>query len=86
MNQRVRLDKFEQDIENNFKDMLPVPKMEVEMAVIKDAAVLHSKRKKSITLRVQESDLEVMRIKAARLGIPYQTYINILIHKDTQAK
>ena len=46
------------------------------------AAKLHAKIKKSITLRVHEIDLEAMRLKASRLGIPYQTYINMLIHKD----
>ena len=39
----------------------------------------------SITLRVHERDLEAMRLKASRLGVPYQTYINMLIHRDASS-
>ena len=40
------------------------------------------KRKKSITIRISEIDLEAMQIKASNLGVPYQTDINMLIHND----
>ena len=40
------------------------------------------KAKKRITIRISESDLEIMRVKASKLGITYQTYITILLHKD----
>ncbi len=42
----------------------------------------HIQTKRPITIRVSEEGLEAMKIKASRLGIPYQTYINMLIHKD----
>ena len=80
-----KLNAFEQDIENNFEKLKPIDNMQNEMDVIKNSASQHSVRKKSITLRLHESDLEIMRIKASKLGIPYQTYINILIHKDATA-
>ena len=38
--------------------------------------------KKSITIRISNSDIQAMKTKAAKMGVPYQTYINILIHRD----
>lgn len=37
---------------------------------------------KPITIRVSKHDLDVVKIKASKLGIPYQTYIKMLIHRD----
>ncbi|MEY3182845.1 MAG: hypothetical protein RLZ35_830 [Pseudomonadota bacterium] len=82
MPKKILLDEFEQDIENHFEELPPVENMKEEIYAVQQAAEFHSKRKKSITLRVHETDLEVIRLKASKLGIPYQTYINILIHRD----
>jgi predicted DNA binding CopG/RHH family protein len=82
MGKKIRLDNFEQDVEDNFESLQPILNMYAEMHQIKQAALSHIKRKKSITLRVREVDLEMMRIKDSKLGVPYQTYINMLIHKD----
>lgn len=85
MRKKIVLDEYEQDIEDNFELLNSVPNMAEEIARIQNAAATHVKRKKSITLRVHEMDLEAMRIKASKLGIPYQTYINMLIHKDASS-
>ncbi|MFN8832620.1 MAG: CopG family antitoxin [Alphaproteobacteria bacterium] len=82
MSKKTHLDDFEQDIEDHFESLSPVHDIESEMMKLRSAALSHSRRKKAITLRVHEADLEAMRIKASKLGIPYQTYINMLIHKD----
>lgn len=82
MPKKIVLDEFEQDIENNFEKLLPIADMEKEIRNMQKAASFHTKRKKAITLRVHEMDLEAMKIKASKLGVPYQTYINILIHMD----
>lgn len=82
MGKKTHLDEIEQDIENHFELLTPISDMQAEMTALKKAAQQHTKRKKSITLRVHEIDLETMKIKASKLGIPYQTYINMLIHKD----
>jgi predicted DNA binding CopG/RHH family protein len=82
MDKNINLDVFEQDLETHFESLTPVLNRDFEMEIIRNAASIHSKRKKSITLRVHEMDLEIMRLKASKLGIPYQTYINMLIHKD----
>ena len=82
MSKKIHLDGFEQDIEDKFESLRPISNMEAEMQMMKNAALAHARKKKSITLRVREIDLETMRIKASKLGVPYQTYINMLIHKD----
>lgn len=82
MSNKIVLDQYEQDIEDNFDNLQSVTNLEKEKAMLKEAAQGHVKRKKSITIRVSEIDLEAMQIKASKLGIPYQTYINMLIHKD----
>ena len=82
MSNKTSLDPYEQDIEDNFEHLQSLTNLEKEKAMLKEAASNHVKRKKSITIRISEIDLESMQIKASKLGIPYQTYINMLIHKD----
>ena len=82
MDKNRNLDEFEQDIENHIDLLKQVPDAKAEMLMIERAAKAHGKRKKVITLRIHEMDLEAMRLKASKLGIPYQTYINSLIHQD----
>ncbi|MBS0236781.1 MAG: hypothetical protein JSS50_05555 [Proteobacteria bacterium] len=86
MTKKIVLDKFEQYIEDNYESFVPVKDQEKELKMLIEAARNHVKRKKSITIRVNPSDLEIMQLKAAKLGIPYQTYINMLIHKDASKK
>jgi predicted DNA binding CopG/RHH family protein len=82
MSKKVILDNEEQDLENHFESMSSLPHKEERLLSLKKAATEHVKKKKSITIRLSESDLEVMQLKASKLGIPYQTYINMIIHKD----
>ena len=44
--------------------------------------VKNYKAKKLISIRIPESDLLAIQAKAIDKWIPYQTYINILIHQD----
>ena len=37
--------------------------------------------KKNISLRVNSQDLELLKIRAEREGIPYQTLLSSIIHK-----
>lgn len=80
----VVLDEYEQELEDNLEFCIRLSPEEekLEIAKLISAAKNHSKAKKSITLRVSPYDLEIMRLKASKLGIPYQTYINMVIHKD----
>ena len=82
MTNKIKLDAYEQEIEDNLEKAKPVKNMKEELRMLKEAARNHISEKKSITIRVQKSDIEAMKIKAGKMGIPYQTYINILIHRD----
>jgi len=80
----VKLDEYEQELEDNLElcTRLSPEDEKLEITKLVAAAKNHTKAKKSITLRVAPYDLEIMRIKASKLGVPYQTYINMVIHKD----
>lgn len=78
MSEKIILDEYK----DNFEHLSNIKNLDKEMLALKQAAKNHLKRKKSITIRVSEIDLEAMQIKASKLGIPYQTYINMVIHKD----
>lgn len=82
MSKKVILDEFESDIEDSFESLVQIDNLDHEMSLLRDAASRHVKKKRSITIRISELDLKVVQFKASKLGIPYQTYINMLIHKD----
>jgi predicted DNA binding CopG/RHH family protein len=77
-----KLDAYEQEIEDNLhKFKQPKNHKQIEKNLI-TAAKNYSKERKSVTIRLLNSDIEAMKEKAAQMGVPYQTYINILIHRD----
>lgn len=76
-----KLDQYEQEIEDNFENQSSV-KNSNDLKLFQNAAKIHLKRKYPITIRVAEQDIETIKIKASKLGLAYQTYINMLIHKD----
>lgn len=82
MKHKTVLDKDEQDIEDNFDSLQPIENMQAEIKLLQEAASKYVNRRKSINIRIRESDLEAIQLKASKLGVPYQTYINILVHKD----
>lgn len=77
----AKLDKYEQELEDSFDQQISI-KSEIDLAKIQKVAQEHLKKKKSITIRLAVHDLEAIKIKASKLGLAYQTYINMLIHKD----
>jgi len=83
MNKKSKLlDAYEQDLEEHF---LKLPKTRNEGALINKlqcTAKEYLQDKKPITIRVSVHDIEAIKIKASKAGIPYQTYINMLIHKE----
>lgn len=74
------LDKYEQEIEDSFNAQKSI-KTKSLIDNFKTAATKHLKSKKSITIRVANHDLEAIKIKASKMGLAYQTYINMLIHQ-----
>jgi predicted DNA binding CopG/RHH family protein len=77
----IKLDNYEKDIEDNFDRQESITDIYL-LEVFKDSAAQHLKKKKVITIRVSNSDLEAIKIKASKVGLAYQTYINSLIHQD----
>jgi predicted DNA binding CopG/RHH family protein len=74
----VVLNREESTIERNFKNYRPVSK-ETEIHIKK---IIESSRKsRPISLRINKNDLERLKEKADENGLPYQTMINVVIHK-----
>lgn len=47
----------------------------------REAAAKHRKKSETITLRVSPFDLDAIRHHADDMGMPYQTYVNVVLHK-----
>jgi predicted DNA binding CopG/RHH family protein len=83
---KVKLDDYEQDLENNLENLRRVKGEAKLKADLMKAAKGHLMNKKPITIRVHVHDIEAIKLKASKLGVPYQTYLNILIHKDATSE
>jgi predicted DNA binding CopG/RHH family protein len=77
----MKLDKYEQELENNFDSQQSLKNIE-QLENLKKSAIKHQKSKKVITIRIANYDLEAIKIKASKLGLAYQTYINMLLHQE----
>lgn len=78
---KYKLDAYEQDLYDNFDNEVSVMTGEL-VAQLQEAAKKHVHNRKSITIRVVERDLNAIKFKAAKKALPYQTYLNMLIHQD----
>ena len=77
-----KLDAYEQDIEDHYDSLHPVKNKKELVDSLMTAAKQHTQDKKPITIRLSVHDIEAIKIKASKLGLPYQSYINMLIHQD----
>ena len=82
MGNKIKLDAYEQDIEDNFETHVSIDNKKSTIKRLQSIAKKQLKDKKPITIRIAVNDIEAIKIKASKCGIPYQTYINMLIHKD----
>ncbi len=71
----MKLDKFEQDIERSIDSYIPVSDEERE-TILKAV-----KKNKAITLRINETVLQVIKKRADEEGIPYQSLISSVLYK-----
>ncbi|MFQ5709591.1 MAG: CopG family antitoxin [bacterium] len=74
----MKLDKFEQEIENNISEYKSVSDKKRKRI---DNVIKKAKEKKSINLRVNSHDLDQLKRRAEEEGIPYQTLISSILHK-----
>ena len=62
-------------------DETPLDDEERELAQLIEQGKLSPRKNKSVTLRMQEADLNKIKNKALLLGVPYQTLISSLLHR-----
>ncbi|MCK4295145.1 MAG: hypothetical protein KAX28_00640 [Candidatus Marinimicrobia bacterium] len=74
----VKLSKYEQSIEDSISEYNSVSSKKRKRIenIIKKAV-----EKKTISLRVNNQDLNILKLRAEREGIPYQTLISSILHK-----
>lgn len=75
---KTRLTKEEQEIEDSADQFVPASNATRERV---ERIIERSKRNESISLRMSSFDLERIKARAAEQGMPYQTLINVLVHK-----
>lgn len=66
-------------LENQVPDSIPNLPQEVEQ--LKNAVKAKNSKRKSISLRLLENDLEKIKTEAIKVGLPYQTLISSIVHQ-----
>jgi len=84
---KTQLSNYEKEILQDFDDgvLQPIPNMESENKRYASYAKATLK-KRSISLRISELELNKLKARAAEAGLPYQTLISTLIHQFTNRK
>jgi predicted DNA binding CopG/RHH family protein len=74
----IKLDKYEQSIEDNIQNFVPVSKK--ERAKI-ESIIASANKTKNINIRISAYDIARIRELSAAEGLPYQTFIGSILHK-----
>lgn len=78
-----KLTKEEQWIEDHFDEYVPVPKEEFE----KIKAAFEARKKDTVlNLRINSDDLSLLKAKAQKGGMKYQTFIAEILHRVARAE
>ena len=75
---KAKLDEFEQQIEDDADRFVPV---EGEERTRIERILEKSRKTRNINIRISEHDLETVKRRAEREGLPYQTLISSILHK-----
>ena len=75
---KVKLDKYENEIEENAETYRAISKDKKNRI---NSLIEEARKTKNINIRISEYDLEKLREKSAKEGLPYQTLISSIIHK-----
>ena len=78
MKTKFKLDPYEQNIEDHIEKFVPVSKEERKRI---ESMIEKARKNISISLRINSFDLEKIKSKAIRNGLPYQTLITTVLHK-----
>lgn len=78
MRRRIKLTPFEKRIEAEAEKYVDVPKEEFDRI----ARALEARRKDTVlNLRINSNDLGLLKDKAKKLGVKYQTFIAEVLHQ-----
>jgi len=79
----VKMDKEERQILQDFErdEFRSIRNVETEKRELEKAARNTLQKDKRINIRISSRDLERIQMRAAREGVPYQTYIASSLHK-----
>ena len=80
---KYKLDSIEQKIENEAHLYKPVS---IDKSKAIKSLLLKGGKKKVVTLRLNNNDLEQIKVIADDEGIPYQTLISSILHKYINKK
>lgn len=84
------LDKEEQEIEKALEggEFVNDPDFKESKKIIEKAAqqYIELNKTKPITLRIKQTDLIKIKVKAERNGLPYQTMLSALLHDFAEEK
>lgn len=77
------LDAYEQEIEDNMKlaESLDPKEERLLMKMLVDIGKAHNAARTEIKLSLRTSDIAAIQHRANKLGIDYQTYLYMLVHK-----
>ncbi len=79
----MKLDKYEKDIEKSFDrgEWKSVKNLDKEKKKAVDSAKATMRKNKTMNIRINEMDLNALKIRALEEGIPYQTLVSSILHK-----
>jgi predicted DNA binding CopG/RHH family protein len=72
------LDDYEKEIEENVSQFKPADGIKIERI---ERIIDRANEKKSISLRLKNNDLELLKLRADSEGLPYQTLLSSIVHK-----
>ena len=75
---KFELDAEEQEIEDFADELVPVEGQERKDI---EKILARTRKNKNVNIRLTEFDLDRIRAKAEREGVPYQTLISSVLHK-----
>ena len=78
MKKKIKLDRFETDVEAHIDEFVTIKGKKREHI---ESTLERGRKRKNINIRISEYDLANLKRKAEAEGIPYQTLITSILHK-----
>ena len=77
---RIKLTKYEQEIERSLNSVEWVPGSKAEFdAIVR--AIAERKKDAVLNIRINQGDLDELKARAKRHGVKYQTFIAEVLHR-----